>query len=528
MKINKTFSHLLSFNWNWTGYVQKLYFWGFFSFWFLLISRLQSKVIANERRGIKVNNELYKWTFDRWKSFVFAFYLTIANGCILIATEIQLKMIRTQSVVVKNKKKSQSSSSRVNKTKGAKSNISDKNKSQINAVENRKPDDKLLNKVQGHTQIENEIHSTKPKSQAIDLGDRKLERSNSFFLSRKLSRIYDSLTNSRESLKDNNVSSDNDKKPPFKFIRSVSLAAISLKKDYRNSMRKPRLEQLSEEDHPLGAPVSQSKRKNDKKASTASIDSLSSRTSEKSSIISSFKRTFSLTPSRRKSANPKWSASLMNLQQIDVMISYEDLSFIDYDKFNTYEENLMTKMKSSNQIDVNRLNADQFPGVKMRSRADDSRRRHSTIIQPTIGMNEDSIEWLNVNSTRWSNPCIGPNITECASSFPSYASMVKAHPAVDIDDCDCSASNNCFIETNANSTHATQSVDDLTVRTNEFTDFGLQAVSFICSNWTQSFLAHESLGYTIFRVSFGSNSHRKCIVRNKFEKKKSKCFSFRI
>lgn len=388
-------------------------------------------------------------------------------------------MIR-KPTIVKNKKNSQSSSSKVNKTNGTKfeSNVQVKSKI-IESIGNGKSDDKHQIKVQGQIHADNANRSSN-SNQPTDLNERKLERSNSFFLTRKLSKIYDSLTNSKESLKDNSVNSDRDKKLPFKFIRSVSLAAISLKKEYRNSMRKPRLEQLSEEDHQIGGAITNSMRKYDKNATTASVDSLSSRTSDKSSILSSFKRTFSLTPSRRKSANPKWSASLMSLQQIDVMISYEDLSFIDYDKFNTYEENLMTKIKSTNQIDdANRLNAHQFPGVKMRSHTDGSRRRHSTVIQQTPQIDEDTVNWLNANTKRWSNPCLAPNIE--SASFPSYASIVKIQPALDIDECDCSGSANGLIESNANSTNATHSVDDLTGSTNESTTMLLQTVSALIS-----------------------------------------------
>lgn len=403
-------------------------------------------------------------------------------------------MLRAQSVVVKNKKKSQTS--KVNKTKSAKSEIHEKIKSKRNAVDTESADAKLATKVQGQTQIE--MDSSHPLTDntipTIDLGDRKFERSNSFFLTRKLSKIYNSLTNSKESLKDNDVNTDvHDKteKKPFKFIRSVSLATISLKKDYRNSVRKPRLEQLSEEDHPHGVTVSKSKSRtyDKKKASTASIDSLSSRTSDKSSIISSFKRTFSLTPSRRKPTNPKWSASLMSLQQIDVMISYEDLSFIDYDKFNTYEENLMTKIKSSNHIDVNRLNAHQFPGVKMRSRTSSAtqqrQRRHSTIMQSqNDGTNQDTDDLLNVNSKRWSNPCFGPNSAECAT-FASLATIPTIPHTDDIDECDFNAdvaataqpTNNYFNVNNSSAMHATRSIDDLTITSNERNNLPLQTVS---------------------------------------------------
>lgn len=420
-------------------------------------------------------------------------------------------MLRTQAIGVKNAKKSQTSSSNanVNKTKGAKSASGDK-KSRASVSETGKSAIKSVPiiKVQGQNRFENVTHNMQPNSsrsnQFVDYADRTFERSNSFFLTRKLSKLYDSLTtNSKESLKDNKNDSDSNAnaKPatPFKFIRSVSLAAISLKKDYRNSMRKPKLEQLSEEDHPSGVTIEKLERKYEKKSKTASVDSLSSRTSEKSSsMISSFKRTFSLTPSRRnrKSSNPKWSASLQSLQQIDVMISYEDLSFIDYDKFNTYEENLMNKIKSSNQTNdvAYRSSTERLP-VRMRPRSTNDmaqQRRHSTIYQqtvPTDGDNNTS-NWLNGDSSkRWSNPCIIAN-TEY-TSFPSYASVVKVQsPSIGADECDSSASTNCLDETDSMpmpmlttiipamaTTKVAHSVDDLTGESNENTDLLLETVS---------------------------------------------------
>lgn len=403
-------------------------------------------------------------------------------------------MLRTQAVIVKNKKKSTTTTSsniNVNKTKGAKSENGDKsvkcrtNTGEIASAAKSGVKSSMPIKVQGqHYRSDNVMHSLpppNPSQMVVDFGDRKFERSNSFFLTRKLSKIYDSLTNSKESLKDNDTTSCVKKPAPFKFIRSVSLAAISLKKDYRNSMRKPKLEQLSEEDHPFGVPIEKSKRKNDKKSKTASVDSLTSRTSEKSSVLSSFKRTFSLTPSRRKSSNPKWSASLMSLQQIDI-ISYEDLSFIDYDKFNTYEENLMNKIKSSNQIDGNRTNVERFPGVKMRQRStnDTAQRRHSTIYQQTTQTDEDTANWVNTTtnpSKRWSNPCIIPNTAEY-TTFPSNVSAVTAVQPM-LGAVDCSVSTNCLNEiTNDSTTKIARSVDDLTEKSNEKTDFlMLQTVS---------------------------------------------------
>lgn len=422
-------------------------------------------------------------------------------------------MLRTQKKVTNRKKPQSTSSSTVNKSKGTKfdNNIDKVDSNAVHIIKRGKTDEQ---NIQGHHNNNNQISdraksplTTKnahPPGASFKLGDKKLERSNSFFLTRKLSKLYDSLTHSGESHKETHdgsaraattapsaaaaavVTDANKTNTPFKFIRSVSLATISLKKDYRNSMRKPRLEQLSEEDQSMHAPLSNAKRKKDrKKSSTASMDSLSS---EKSSIMSTFKRTFSLTPSRRKSANPKWSASLMNLQQIDVMISYEDLSFIDYDKFNTYEENLMTKIKSSNQIDVNRSNAaDQFPGVKMRSHANTTlrqqnqqqpqQRRHSTIVQRSSMQANDEYtteNWLNGNSKRWSNPCIGPN-TDCISAFPFVSSCAsvaasrsgKVHPAIDCDECDYGGSKPQSFEMPGNSRNPAHSVDDLMNTVNE-------------------------------------------------------------
>lgn len=417
-------------------------------------------------------------------------------------------MLRTQKKVT-NRKKTQSTPSTASKSKGAKfdSNNDKADSNAVHIIKNGKFDDSNgPNKLQGHhNHTSHNMKNDHPSAAApLKLGDKKLERSNSFFLTRKLSKLYDSLTHSRESLKGTNdmaisavattttTTAPNDsKKAPFKFIRSASLATISLKKDYRSSMRKvSRLEQLSEEDQSMhaNAALSDAKRKKDrKKSSTASIDSLSS---EKSSIISTFKRTFSLTPSRRKSSNPKWSASLMNLQQIDVMISYEDLSFIDYDKFNTYEENLMTKIKSSNPIDVNRSNvADQFPGVKMRSHPNitlqqqhhhhhhqqqKQQRRHSSIVQRSpmhANVEYTTDNWLNSNSKRWSNPCICSH-TDCISAFPFAPSQasdtasrsVIVHPTPNGDECDYAGSQPQSLKILSNSSNPTataHSVDDL-------------------------------------------------------------------
>jgi len=76
-----------------------------------------------------------------------------------------------------------------------------------------------------------------------------------------------------------------------------------------------------------------------------------------STLIASFKSTFSgltggsgavsgnstassSSDKKKDKMNPKWSASLQSLQAIDNMVSYANMSFIDYDKFNGYEKQL--------------------------------------------------------------------------------------------------------------------------------------------------------------------------------------------
>lgn len=204
------------------------------------------------------------------------------------------------------------------------------------------------------------------------LGPKKLKRSNSFFLTRKLTKIYHTLTGSKDNLNkipendDHHGTQVNPMPNPFKFTRSASLATIPLRRSYRNSnIRESKLEQLREEDghgHGNGSATPTDTESTVEKGPIANgvmngidaSDNDKMSTSERKnsfSLMSSLRRTFSVTPAKRKSSyNTKWSASLMNLQQIDVMISYEDLSFINYDKFNTYEANLIRHLS---QTDVN-------------------------------------------------------------------------------------------------------------------------------------------------------------------------------
>ncbi|KAJ6647241.1 hypothetical protein Bhyg_02462 [Pseudolycoriella hygida] len=189
---------------------------------------------------------------------------------------------------------------------------------------------------------------------------KKMERSHSFFLTRKLSKIYDTLTGSKENL--TKIPENEQEEPFFKFTRSLSLATIPLRKSYRRIVRETKLEKLHEE-HP--EKVDENKEEcvsGAAKEQASEDDENTSPTRERSnSFLSQLKRTFSSSSEKKKPLNPKWSASLLNLQQIDVMVSYEDLSFINYDKFNTYEKNLSKPIESNylQRASNNRMSMDE-------------------------------------------------------------------------------------------------------------------------------------------------------------------------
>ncbi|XP_017841759.2 pleckstrin homology domain-containing family G member 5 isoform X4 [Drosophila busckii] len=216
----------------------------------------------------------------------------------------------------------------------------------------------------------------------------KMERKNSF--RNKLSRLINHMTGSKENLTRSDDFKDEDGKTPFTFTRSRSM--IMLRRPNRRSFIEPQLEQLSEEAEKSGDPISPaSPRKNSaidskdvsadspqlrRRADTASNvkTPLSRRQSAQaftstpqessaskpaynpqlqfqkrrsSTLIESFKATFSGLASsgdsgdkKKEKMNPKWSASLQSLQAIDNMVSYANMSFIDYDKFNGYEKQL--------------------------------------------------------------------------------------------------------------------------------------------------------------------------------------------
>lgn len=179
---------------------------------------------------------------------------------------------------------------------------------------------------------------------------KKMERSHSFFLTRHLSKIYNNITGSKESL--TKIPENDEPSVAYKFSRSLTMAAIPIRQSIRRVFRESRLEKLHEENvsdkmdkegeavepeeiqPSLPEPVVRRRPKSIATDVTSSPE-------RRHSFLMALRRTFSNTPSEKDNAlNPKWSASLANLQQIDVMVSYEDLSFINYDKFNTYEKQL--------------------------------------------------------------------------------------------------------------------------------------------------------------------------------------------
>jgi hypothetical protein len=199
---------------------------------------------------------------------------------------------------------------------------------------------------------------------------KKLERSNSFYLTRKLSKIYTKLSGSKESL-DKIKDTEKPEVTPFKFQRSLTLNSIQLKKNYRNPFLENRLEKLSEEklgeneklkSPPLSPPVHRSRSPTTYRQSLppGSFDSVDHsflkppKLERSDSFISLIRRKISFNDAKPNSlGNSNWATSLQNLQQIDNMVSYEDLSFVDYDKFNQYEREI-DKM-------LNRLHAKRSP-----------------------------------------------------------------------------------------------------------------------------------------------------------------------
>lgn len=229
----------------------------------------------------------------------------------------------------------------------------------------------------------------KKKSAAAE-EPKKFERSNSFILTRTLSKIYSKLSGSKENL---DKARDNDEKPkparteaaPFKFQRSLTLNSFQLKKNnYRSALPETRLENLSEEmigekSPPLSPPVTMRTAAFRQSMPLGSHDSVDfsqpvpPKLERSGSFISlMFKRKVSFNEPKSPLATSNWATSMQNLRQIDNMVSYEDLSFVDYDKFNQYEkkiDRLLTRQqsKSSNppqSAPIVSSNTSPFPAIE--------------------------------------------------------------------------------------------------------------------------------------------------------------------
>lgn len=229
---------------------------------------------------------------------------------------------------------------------------------------------------------------------------KKLERSHSF-ISRGFSKLYSSITGSRDGINKipedkevptGNPTSNASPEPP-RFRRSLTLGSFSMK---RRSMRESALEKLSEENelkHKEGDSNSTSPRDSQSITQAPSMTNISLRNVEwspdendssshsrrrmsygqasladmdkdaaryGSGLMSKLKRTFSITSEKRKQMNPVWSASLQNLQSIDNMVSYDDLSFIDYDKFNEIDKRI-DQVLTGSQLHLNRMSTGSQP-----------------------------------------------------------------------------------------------------------------------------------------------------------------------
>ncbi|XP_058129775.1 uncharacterized protein LOC131285134 [Anopheles ziemanni] len=199
----------------------------------------------------------------------------------------------------------------------------------------------------------------------------KMERSNSFFLARKLSSLYSKFSGSRENVSSANAVSPNtdgkdtvDRTQPFQFVRSRSMSSIQLKRAYRRSQNESTLQNLQED------AILERSESSEETAGTAAGTVRSEaienvpvpeatapvtpdtpppmpRFERSNSILASIRRKISFRSDRRSSTVSSWSTSLQNLRQEDFMISYDDLSFIDYDQFNSYETNLLKRQPAA-------------------------------------------------------------------------------------------------------------------------------------------------------------------------------------
>jgi hypothetical protein len=256
---------------------------------------------------------------------------------------------------------------------------------------------------------------------------KKLERSNSFYLTRKLSQIYTKLSGSKENL-DKIKDSEKSEVTPFKFQRSLTLNSIQLKKSYRKTFPENRLEKLSEEklgenekfkSPPLSPDVHRSRspttyRQSMPPGSFDSVDHSFLKPPQKlersDSFISLIRRKISFNDVKPSSMNSSWATSLQSLQQIDNMVSYEDLSFVDYDKFNQYERQidkminrLQAKISSSPNETLNSVvRRRKKPSNRMMGDFNSNLDRDKNVYRQSIDSNKlQFLSTINLETHRW-------------------------------------------------------------------------------------------------------------------------------
>ena len=272
-----------------------------------------------------------------------------------------------------------------------------------------------------------EVPSKVPKEEP-----KKLERSNSFFLTRKLSKIFH-LSASKENLNklDETKSVENNNNGGFKFQRSLTLNSIQLKKNYRNTFVE-KLDKVSEEkicdsdkfkkqpDHPDSPPHSpvilrsqSPSRYRQTLPAGHNYDNIFKppKLERSDSFISLFRKKVSFVEKKPASMNSNWNVSLQNLQQIDNMVKYDDgLNFVNYDKFNQYEQKLEKQIKYENKLSENMKVMNSIPFVKKRPKLSSNRSdftknldREKNVYRQSIDSNKlRSFSAINDEPNQWS------------------------------------------------------------------------------------------------------------------------------
>lgn len=239
-------------------------------------------------------------------------------------------------------------------------------KKQIKNETKNKTVDKSATKVKVNTKKSDKYVEVVVKPQT----EKKLERSNSFILT-NLTKLYNSVKGSKENINVMNKTPSSPNSSTYRFSRSQTLTDIPVK-NYRRSIRKSNLEELKEENdsdkhgqedhHPITTTAPTFK-------SYVNENNEDFNDNNSSSLLSKLKRTFSMSHDKRRGMNTKWS-SIQSLQEIDYMVSYEDLRFINYDKLNTYEKKIERKVSQPEYIKVRQISQnDQAvipPVVKLR------------------------------------------------------------------------------------------------------------------------------------------------------------------